>query len=519
MQRARAIVFFLTIGVQSLAYIFALVQDGKSARASIAIPEVFPAKEQLRDNGPRTSACSFSFVGLARKIFSGPPFSLLMQNAKWRQGAVAQTSDCIAAARLGVDRKTFRTLLTYEEALYGGTLDDCLKIDGLPQVQVAAFYRRVGERISGRAGVIPPNFVADSAHFAATFVTGDDMKAIDVFLALHPARQTFSRSLHHHYGARVATQLMAMNCGLFAGCLFFHQQGAVAYSSDDDCRLPQPLGQVINQLFVMSITAMAAEGPSQALMRLDHNATFKNGTWRHCLVEGLRAAILNFCSIGFNVFYLFTVASFVANVKEEDVQFWLLTNLLTAVGLVVFLKPLLWSLGAILLAVVHRMLGRLFNSQSSEVLPLAVLDSADLTAVLPADTPAGSGGPVQAASAHQGPALDPLRGQSQSGRSSPSSLQGQQPATAGPAVSAASSTSTQPSTGGAAVPSFDHLLDELTGEGTPSKKAGQRSDYHGPSMEIKILPGALPDDAVSRGAEIDELLADLEGGDGSRTHK
>lgn len=354
--------FFLWCTVCILVYLFTAGVDYRKAKNLPEVEQVQAAHGIQTVAQEATSPCFRLQERLVNALTSIVCF--FTRNSLWRERRVARTMHCIAAARLGVDPETFLTLQKYETALAEKTLGQLQVIDKVPIQYVADLYQKLAKKSRYETG-----FVEDSLRWAEPYVTGEEKKFVDTFLAFHPFRTTTYQSLHRGYSSRAILQLLNMNCSLFMSAIFFvnHGTGALGRGTDEGCKTDRPITQAISQVLVFVLTVIASEGPNGALTFLDRSKPASMG--RQSLTKTLGKMLLfNFSGIVLNGFYLLFVASFVANTLEQSVQEWLLQTSLTLLVSVAIVKPFVWSSGALLVAIVHRSLKGTFIG-SSRVAP------------------------------------------------------------------------------------------------------------------------------------------------------
>lgn len=178
-----------------------------------------------------------------------------------------------------------------------------------------------------------------------------------LWLAFHPVRTVLTSSLHKRHGSRLLVQLMRANGSLFMSALFYTNQAPALVGANSDAGCAAATGddslKAVGAVFVLLLTSLASEGPSRALSALDHNLPISHqATDHHPLKIIFKMMMCNFMSFAVNSFYLLFTASFIANVDVQVVQTWIIVNSISMLVSDLLLTPLVWAIGAVLVALV-----------------------------------------------------------------------------------------------------------------------------------------------------------------------
>lgn len=401
-----------------------------------------------------------------------------------RERAIARSCRSLAAARLGVCRKTLDTLKAYEDALQLGPLDPAATLHGVPAAAIQELHARL----------VSEGFAADCATSslctASAFSRGEKWMVLELIFAFHPLRQLLTKSLHRRHASRALILLQNINCSLFMSALFFTNQGALGADADSSCTTRS---EVISQITVSFLTLIAVDGPSKLLTPLD-----SRGSRGSLISEIGKLAMLFLVSVGLSAFYLLFMASFVANIDARESQRWALTNFCSVVASILFMEPAAWAIGALLLSLADRCISRtrVGAVQDADVALPA------LAQVLPSSPQLRPQSPVPKAHSRQ-------QGMAWTAGGQPKFAQQQSPAVQvtvvnvvqhfhhhGPDLTARGPAAVTPVTATVTgLDAVDQLLGSLSGTGQPN-----------PAVVVQLPPQQA---AAVKGGDLDQLLRDI----------
>lgn len=381
--RTTALIFFVFLTLLLLGWVWCVRRD---VAASRALPSLEEASGQVpaaaaSASGPAPLRALWSlgrvFVGALQFLLH-----ILTQNKKLRQTYLGRCVHSLAAARLGVCRKSVTTLAAFEAALPDGSLDGLQELEGVPIPFIRELYMSLQTDSARTQGA----FVREGLEGAELFLQGQGYSLWELTKAFHPVRLVSCRSLHRRHESRYLLQLMNPLCGLFFAALFAINvgDGVAAAGSDSECDAMEPLGRTASQVVVFMLTTLAGEGPAYAIAKVDHNLPLTQRTSTKSMLFLLGELLfLNFSTLCINSFYCVFVLAFISNSMEAAVQRWMLVNFLTMPIAALLVKPALWACAAAVLCRIHRGLEARGNRSRVNPAPEADAAAASTDAVSP----------------------------------------------------------------------------------------------------------------------------------------